>query len=383
MERLGVLDAQVGVVGLGAAGSSALWRTAARGATVLGFEQFEIAHSRGSSHGDSRLFRTALAEGPQYVDLVRRAKKLWRELEQESGEDLLGLVGGVSIGSPASEMLATTQATIDAYGLEHQKLTAEELQQRYPQHRVRDGAVGLLDPGTGYIRPEASIAAAVNAARRLGAKVAEQTPVTAVEPDKDGVWIRTTAGDYRVAQVIVSAGAWTSRLLPGLTVPIQVRRAVLSWFRPRAGKEELFLPERFPVFMHDDGSRRGWGAPMLDASGVKVGMHDNGGAPIEDPGANPRQVRPEELKAVTDFVRDTLPDLEPEVHRSHGCMISVTPDEAFSLGYTEAYPNVVVLAACSGHGFKHASAVGDVGAELAVEGQASLDVSAFSPDRFA
>ena len=368
---------------MGAAGSSALWRTAARGATVLGFEQFDIAHSRGSSHGDSRLFRTALAEGPQYVDLVQRAKRLWRELEQESGEHLLGLVGGVSIGSPDGDMLATTQRVVDEYRLEHERFGTEELRQRYPQHRVREGAAGLLDPGTGYIRPEASIRAAVDAARRLGAKVADRTLVTAVEPDGDGVWIRTTAGDYRVAKVIVSAGAWVKQLLPGLTVPVEVRRAVLSWFRPRSGREELFLPDRFPVFMHDDGDRRGWGAPMIDESGVKVGMHDNGGALIEDPGANPRQVRPEELEAVTEFVRDTLPDLEPVVHRSHGCMISVTPDEAFSLGYTQAYPNVVVLAACSGHGFKHASAVGDVGAELAVAGEASLDLSAFSPDRFA
>lgn len=317
------------------------------------------------------------------MDLVQRAKKLWRELEQESGEHLLGLVGGVSIGSPASEMLAATQEVINEYGLEHQSFGTEELRQRYPQHRVGNGAVGLLDPGTGYIRPEASIRAAVDAARRLGAKVADHTGVTAIEPDRDGVWIRTTAGDYRVAKVIVSAGAWLPRLLPGLTVPIEVRRAVLSWFRPRAGREELFLPDRFPVFMHDDGSRRGWGAPMLDASGVKVGMHDNHGTLIEDPGANPRQVQPEELEAVIEFVHDTLPDLEPAVHRSHGCMISVTPDEAFSLGYTQAYPNVVVLAACSGHGFKHASAVGDVGAELAVDGESTLDLSAFSPDRFA
>jgi sarcosine oxidase len=376
------LEADVGVIGLGAAGSAALWRLSAKGVHALGFEQFDVGHSRGSSHGDSRLFRTALAEGPEYVGLVRRAHDLWRELERESGDHLLGLVGGLSLGSRTSEMMATTQRVARDYGIPHEVLDTEEIRRRYPQHLIPDGHVGLLDPQTGYIRPEAAIRAATSAALKLGAKVFEGTSVTALEADSAGVWIRTSRGDYRVGKVIVSAGAWVSRLLPDLPVPIQVRRAVLSWFQPRPGREHLFTPDRFPVFMHDDGSRRGWGAPALDASGVKVGMHDNGGPCIDDPDSNPAMVRSEELKAVTAFVRDRLPDLDPTVRRSHGCMISVTPDEAFSIGYTRSYPNVIVLAACSGHGFKHAAAVGDSGAELALTGVSSLDLSPFSPDRF-
>ena len=272
-------------------------------------------------------------------------------LERESGDHLLGLVGGLSLGSPTSEMMATTQRVARDYGIPHEVLNTEEIRRRYPQHLIPDGHVGLLDPQTGYIRPEAAIKAATSTALKLGAKVFEGTCVTALEADSDGVWIRTSRGDYRVGKVIVAAGAWVSRLLPELPVPIQVHRAVLSWFQPRPGREHLFTPDRFPVFMHDDGSRRGWGAPALDASGVKVGMHDNGGPCIDDPDTNPAMVRGEELKAVTAFVRDRLPDLDPTVRRSHGCMISVTPDEAFSIGYTRSYPNVIVLAACSGHGF--------------------------------
>ncbi|GHJ32279.1 MULTISPECIES: N-methyl-L-tryptophan oxidase [Streptomyces] len=376
------MDAQVGVVGLGAAGSAALWRLAARGADVVGIEQFTPGHDRGSSHGHSRLFRMATSEGPQYAALARRAHDLWRELERVSGERLLDLPGGLSIGAPDSDLVKQVRQVTQDCGLPHDLLDHAELLRRYPQHRIADEAVAVLDPATGFIRPEAAIRAAARTAVGAGARIIDSARVEEILPDHDGVLIRTSERDIRVGTAVVAAGAWLPRLLPDLAIPLRVRRAILTWFTPRPGREELFTPERFPVFTHQAGDRVGWGAPMIDATGVKVGMQDNGGYLIDDPYANAAEVRPEEYEAVTDFVRTHLPDLVPQVRTPRGCMITMTPDEAFSIGFSSAYPRVVLLAACSGHGFKHASAVGDIGADLALGRTPALDISGFSPDRF-
>ncbi|WP_251152727.1 N-methyl-L-tryptophan oxidase [Cellulosimicrobium sp. Marseille-Q4280] len=379
-------DAQVGVVGLGAAGSAALWRAAARGASVVGFEQHEPGHPHGSSHGHSRLFRTALVEGPQYVDLVRHAHGLWRELERASGRDLLTLTGGLFVGRPDGAMLTATLDVVRAHDLPHELLDAAQVRARFPQHAVDDDVVGLLDPGTGVLRPEAAIVAAVEEARRLGARVRSHERVVAVEPEGGGVVVHSDGPDggrsWRVRRLVVAAGAWADRLLPALTVPHEVRRVLLTWFAPRPGQDAAHRPERFPAFVHEADGRLAWGAPAFEGRGVKVGLHDAPVPLVDDPSSNPIEAAPEEWREVAAWVAHRLPGLDPAAVTAEGCMYTRTPDEAFSIGEPAAYPGVVLAAACSGHGFKHASAVGDAVAALALDEAPLVDLGAFSPDRF-
>ncbi|WP_265522290.1 N-methyl-L-tryptophan oxidase [Oerskovia flava] len=387
-------DAQIGVVGLGAAGSSALWRAAARGASVVGFEQHTPGHAHGSSHGHTRLFRTALVEGPEYVGLALHARDLWRELESASGRELLTLTGGIFMGRPDGAMVTSTLDAVRAHGLPHELFDTDDLRRRFPQHVVDDGTVGLVDPGTGVVRSEAAIRAAVDVARALGAEVRTGARVVAIEPDDAGVTVRTSGpqGDEetRVERLVVAAGAWATDLLPRLTVPTEVRRVVLTWFGERdapsgsgTGAGAGFDPDRFPVFIHESDGHLAWGAPALEGHGVKVGLHDLPGPVVGHPSRNPLDATPDEWEPVARWVARRLPGLDPQAVTAEGCMITMTPDHSFSIGVPAAYPRVVLAAACSGHGFKHASAVGDAVAALAVGDTPAVDLTGFSPDRFA
>ncbi|MCP2032130.1 sarcosine oxidase [Okibacterium sp. HSC-33S16] len=380
------MDAQevdLAVVGLGAAGSQALLSAARRGASVLGIEQFSIAHDRGSSHGHSRLFRGGASEGPLYVDLARRSRELWEEAERQTGREILTLVSGLTLGSAESELIETTRAALEARGLPHETLDADEVRSRFPQHLVRDSDIGLIDPATGVVRPELSIATAVELAVDAGATVWANTPVTRVDDDGSRVVIDTERGRVVARKVILAAGAWNSTLLPDEASSFTVRRAILTWFLPRGDDWQHFAPDRFPVFTRDLDGVRGWGAPAIDDLGVKVGLQDQAGYSIENPSDNRRDVTPDEVQRVEAFVaRQFGGALEPQAVHARGCMITVTPDEHFVVGPSASHPNIVLLAACSGHGFKHSPAIGEIGADLALDGDSPFDLSLFAPSRF-
>lgn len=375
------VDAKVGVVGLGAAGSAALWRLAERGADVLGFEQFEAGHDRGSSHGHSRVFKEVTPQGPQESALSQRAAGLWRQLEAATGESYLHMTGGLSVGRPDGALVRELEAVSETTGLELERLDTEALARRFPQHKLDEGAVGVIDPASGYIEPERAIRGEWRMARERGARTVIGA-VLDVIPGTDYVEIVTAERTYRVETAVVAGGAWQASLLPWLPLTLKPRRATLSWFRPKAGREEAFAPEAFSVFTHEVDGQVGWGLPAFDGYDVKVGLDFVEGYEIDDPALNKPEVEPWELANVSEFVANRLPDLEPVPSRSRGCMITMTPDEQFTIGIPAAHPRVVVLSACSGRGFKMSAAVGDVGAELALTGSTELDISLFSPDRF-
>lgn len=376
------MDAQVGVIGLGAAGSAALWRSAARGADVIGFEQFGSGHDRGSSHGWSRVFKSVTPQGPQESALAQRAVGLWRELEAESGESVLHMTGGLSIGAPDGPLIAGLEKVSAETGLPLEYLDGAELRRRFPQHVVGEGDIAVIDPASGYLQPELAIRTEWSLARKLGARVVD-AEVLEVVPQDGSVLIVTAERTWEVGTAIVAAGAWQRTLLPFLPLQLTPRRATLSWFAPRAGKEELFTPDRFPAFTHEAIGETGWGLPEFDEWGAKIGLDFTAGYEIEDPSANRKQVEEWELARVRAFVAETLPDLDPVPAHSGGCMITMTPDEEFTIGIPAEHPRLVVLSACSGRGFKMSAAVGDVGAQLAMTGASDADLSVFSPDRFA
>lgn len=377
------MDNDVIVIGLGAAGSAALRAAARRGARCVGIEQFSIAHDRGSSHGRSRLFRSGTSEGPEYIDLAARSRQLWQELEQETGAAIVTVVGGLTIAAPQSELLRRTAAAMDARGLPYQMLTADDLRRRYPQHHIREEDIGILDPGTGVVRPELAISLSVEAARRDGAEIRTGTAVVRIEEQDTHVDVILSDGTVLTSsEVIVSAGAWTSQLLPRYAVPLTVRRAVLSWFRPREGFEAAFAAERFPVFTRELGDVTGWGAPVIDEYGVKIGLQDQDGYAIDDPAANDPQVSQEELDGVEAFCAAQFEHLVPIAQHPRGCMITLTPDERFAIGRMTTDSRIITIAACSGHGFKHSAAVGEMGVQLALGEEPVVDPAPFAPTRY-
>lgn len=375
------VDAKVGVIGLGSAGSAALWRLAERGADVLGFEQYGAGHDRGSSHGHSRVFKEVTPQGPQESALSQKAAGLWRQLEAESGATVLHLTGGLSIGQPDGPLIRELQRVSAQTGLELEYLEAEELQRRFPQHVLAAGEIGVIDPASGFLQPELAIRTEWRLAQAHGARVMASR-VLEVLPGENSVLIVTADHTFEVETAIVAAGAWQRTLLPYLPLELTPRRATLSWFQPKAGRESAFTVENFSVFTHEVGGQTGWGLPAFDGFGVKIGLDFTEGYEIDDPALNKAKVEPWELENVSAFVAANIPDLMPDPTSSRGCMITMTPDEEFSIGIPAEHPRLVVLSACSGRGFKMSAAVGDVGADLALTGTTDLDISAFSPDRF-
>ncbi|HEX7265131.1 MAG TPA: N-methyl-L-tryptophan oxidase, partial [Candidatus Dormibacteraeota bacterium] len=221
--------ADVAIVGLGAMGALSAWQLASRGATVIGIDRFAPGHDRGSSHGDTRIFRTAYFESPEYVPLLQRARVLWRQLEKETGADLLTLTGGLAIGPPDGELVSGVLSSARQNALSHRVLDASDMKRLYPQHLLAGDEVAVFEEDAGFLRPEASVAAATARARALGARVMSETEVTAIGPSDGDVVIETSAGRLIAKRVIVAAGAWTPKLMRDLDLPLVVERQVMVW----------------------------------------------------------------------------------------------------------------------------------------------------------
>jgi sarcosine oxidase len=375
--------ADVVVVGLGAMGSHALWRLAKRGLRVVGVEQFTPGHDRGSSHGESRIIRTAYSEGPGYVPLVLHAWRLWDELESESGQRLLERCGGLMLGTPDSPTVRGALASAAEYGLRHELLSSAQLRDRFPQHRVDADIIGFYEAGAGVIRPELGVVEAVKAALAAGAEVLEGERVLEVVPDPDRPAVRLADRTLEARRVVMAGGAWMPRLAPTLDPRLRVVRRVQAWFQARA--PETFSPRVFPVFVRNRaaGSGAWYGCPSLDGVTVKVALHEWPGIdePV-DPAEGPRPADDADAERLAGIVAATLPELRPWPVRMKACMYTVTPDQQFAVGQRRDLPGLTLLAGFSGHGFKFAPVLGEIAAQLAVNGVTDLPIELFDPHRF-
>jgi len=368
------------VVGLGAMGSATLWRAASRGVRAVGLDRFDPPHDRGSTHGQARVIRTAYAEDPAYVPLVRAAFPLWRELESGAGETLLVMTGAAMIGPAGSDVVGGALRSAQLHGLDHDLLDAEQASRRFPQFRLREDDVVFWERDAGVLRPEACVAAALRSAKRGGAEVRTNTRVELVEPHGDGVRVHVEDGIIEARRAVVCAGPWTAELLPQLPVPLWVERQVNAWFPTR--EPDLYQPPRFPVFIrHEPGGRRIYGTPGLDGGAtIKLAVHHEG-ARVQ-PDTVPREVTDADLAPLRQHVTEWMHAVDPTPLRSITCMYTNTPDENFVIDALPGAPQITVVSACSGHGFKFAGVIGDVAVDLAVDGGTARPIDAFSLRRF-
>ncbi|HXM58148.1 MAG TPA: N-methyl-L-tryptophan oxidase [Candidatus Dormibacteraeota bacterium] len=373
-----VVEADVIVLGVGTMGSMALWRLARRGASVVGLEQFAPGHDRGSGHGDSRMIRTAYYEGPEYVPLVQAAFPLWRELEAEAGVELLTMTGALMIGRPDGALVGGALRSARAHGLACETLSAAEAAERFPQHRLAPGEVALWEAAAGVLRPERAIVAAAERAITLGAELLTGVRAERVAVEDGSVTVQAANEEYRARHLIVCAGPWLGGLLPGLDLPLAVERQVMIWFSAR--DPARFAPGRFPAFGHERAGPFAYGLPSLDGATVKVAFH-HGGRTVS-PDDPDREVTDADLAPVAAFVAEALPDLDPRPVRAVVCVYTNTPDEHFVVGPAPGLPGVTVLGGFSGHGFKFAPVLGEIAADLALEGRTAHPIAGFSPARF-
>ncbi|HEV2249125.1 MAG TPA: N-methyl-L-tryptophan oxidase [Candidatus Limnocylindria bacterium] len=364
------------VVGLGADGSAAAAHLAARGATVLGLEAFGRGHTNGSSGGLTRVIRLAYYEHPDYVPLLKRAWTLWRELEAATGEDLLRQTGGVYAGPRAGELVAGSLRSAREHALEHELLDPAALRERLPLFRFDPDWWGLAEATAGYLVPEKAIAAHLALAERRGAELRFAERVASWSRDGEGVRVTTDRGTYHAAKLVIAAGAWTARLLPRLAPLLQVKRVPLFWFEPVAEREAL---ARLPVYIVDSGVGHGcYGFPYLADQGLKIATH-GAGTPA-DPDTVDREPHPADEAPVRAFIKERLPVADGPVRATKICMYTVTPDEQFIV---DGDGPVAYASACSGHGFKFASVMGEILADLALDGHTRHPIGFLSASRFA
>lgn len=364
------------VVGAGAMGSSSAQHLAERGSKTLVLEKFDLNHQHGSSHGKSRIIRTAYAEDPRYVPLVKRAFSLWRGLEKKSGNKLLTMTGGLMIGSPDSWLVKGVLASAREHALLHRVMGRREVAEEFPVFRMSEAEVAVHEKHAGFLLAEECVRTMKEAAEGAGAEFRFKEAVLSWESGGEGVEVRTSEGTYSAQKLVIAAGSRLTKLVPG--IPVQCERQAVFWFRPK-GNALMFSPSKMPVFvweLHD--SRIFYGVPD-HGEGVKAAQTHGGRMvdPEEAPGVTPNDLRP-----VRVFLRRRIPRANGRVVSSTTCLYTNTPDQHFVLDSHPRAENVLVVSPCSGHGFKFASVIGEAVAEMVLDGRTREDISLFSLARF-
>jgi sarcosine oxidase len=324
--------------------------------------------------------RQAYFENPAYVPLLHRANELWRALQRDSGTRLIQLTGGLMLGSPDGGVVKGTLASARTHGLPHEVLEAPEIRRRFPAFSVEDGKVGVLDEVAGVLFPEDCIRAHAAAATRAGAQLRWQEPVVSWKASGDSVAVKTAQGSYVAGTLVLCAGPWMGELLAGLSVPLAVERNVLYWFRPTTDLAR-FTPDKFPVFIIEyEPGKVFYGFPALADDGVKVARHHTGVSCT--PADIRRELTEEEIGEVRGILERNLPTVNGELLSATTCMYTNTPDGHFIIDRHPRHPNVIIASPCSGHGFKFASVIGEILADLVCDGETGHLIDMFRLGRF-
>ena len=369
----------VAIIGLGIMGTAALHRLAQRGCRVVGIDRFAPGHDRGSSHGETRVFRLGYFEHPSYVPLLREAHDLWRKLENEAGRKLLTTTGIVEIGPPDGELVRGTLASLELHGLRHEVLTAAKLNQRFPAFAVPPDYAGVFQPDGGFLFAEPAIKAQTDLAVAAGARVQTNQQVKTVRPHDNGVRITTSDGEIAARTAIIAAGPWLPTLLPQLRASLRVTRQVLGWLSPPSPSD--FTADRFPVFLFESPLGIHYGFPIHGSSGLKIAKHHHFDE-TADPETVDRGISPRDEAAILSFRDQFLPSAEGPLTAARTCLYTMTPDGHFIIDRLPDAPQVIVASPCSGHGFKFAPVIGEILADLATSGSSRRDISRFGLPRF-
>lgn len=354
----------VAILGLGAMGSAAAWALARRGARVVGCERFDLAHDRGSSHGETRLVRKAYFEHPDYVPLLHRSYELWDEIGEIVGSPLLHRTGLLLCGTPESELVSGAELAAGRYGLALELQAPGSHRPRlhdHPDERL------VFEPEGGYVEVDRAVRALQELARREGATLRGSTLVDGWNGDGETLRIRTSRGELRARRLVLAAGAWSGAFLTDLGVSVVAHRNLLFWFPA--------TPEwrTAPCFAFDLPEGFFYGFPDVSGRGVKVAQH-LAGEIVAAPETVDRALRPADLAPVARFVAERLEGVDPEPREHAVCLYEMSADGHFVLCPHPGDERIAIAAGFSGHGFKFAPVVGEALADLALDGRTELPI---------
>lgn len=376
------------VVGLGTAGAATCMTLARRGVSVLGLDAYNPPHRMGSHHGRSRSVRRAYLEGTGYLPMALRSWEGWRQLEKDSGEQLLVTTGNLTLGLPDGPALSGFLASARTANIPHEVLSAGEVRKRWPQLEPPDDYAAGMETQAGIVFPERCIRVFLRMAQAAGADLHVDEWVTAWTTHADGIEVHTTRGGYTAGRLLIAAGAGSRSLLGSSANLLAPKRVPVHWIDvPNAAAYGLGeLPVNFWQVprggTHDaaDSNREFYVLPVVEVGGrVKAAFH-NGLADC-DPEKPAPAVSAEEEAQIRSMLERFLPPLSGLPMTSETCIYTQTPDDHFILGALPENDNVFGVA-LAGHGFKFAPIVGQILADL-IQGIApAIDVDFFSPRRF-
>ena len=366
------------VAGVGGIGSAVVYELARRGTDVLGQERYSIPHSMGSSHGYTRIIRRTYHENPQYVSMVNRAYDRWKNLQEEYGEQLLYKTGSLTAGPETSELVEGALEACREHSVPYESIDTDELPERFPGFQLPSDFEIIYQRDGGFVRPEKGIVAHVELAHRAGATVRAREKAVDWQSTTTGVKVRTNKGQYEADRLVVAAGAWTGTVVESVGDLLSPERQVISWIQPE--ERDNFTPENLPVFIISDGDDTHYGIPIFGAPGVKFGRHYHLNERI-DPDQMNREPTERDETLLRDAADEYLTIANGEIMGLETCIYTNTPDRDFILDTVPNHPNVVVLGGFSGHGYKFAGAIGEIGADLANGNETTLDITPFEIDR--
>jgi sarcosine oxidase len=379
------------VIGLGAMGSATVYQLARRGVKTLGIDRYSPPHQRGSTHGDTRIFRQAIGEGDGYTPIAQRSFEIWRELEELSNVELLTVTGGLVLGESISggslhgksDFLKRTIDSANRYAIAHEILDAREIKRRFPQFNVPTDSCAYYEHLAGYLAPERCVKVQLSLAKESGADIRINEKVVSFVPEDDGVRVETENGVYFAEMLIASAGPWLSELIGhNLANKLNVYRQVQYWFE--VDNPAQFEVGRCPVFIWDFGTGAGmYGFPTVAkySNGIKVATEQYAASTTPED-VNRIVTDDEKAGMYNTTIKGRLLNVKNRCLHAETCLYTVTPDSDFIVDRLPNFPQIIVASPCSGHGFKHSAAIGEILAELAIYGKSKLDISGFGLGRF-
>ncbi|HKQ49064.1 MAG TPA: N-methyl-L-tryptophan oxidase [Phycisphaerae bacterium] len=362
------------VLGVGAMGSAACYHLARRGLSVLGIEQFEIGHDRGSSHGRTRVIRKAYFEDPRYVPLLHECYALWHELEAASGETLMQTTGCLNMGPAGHECILGVRESVERHELPHEFLAADEIRRRWSVFQPNEGDVGVFEADGGMLFPEKCVAAHVRLAEARGCRILQRARVEGWSATPGGVVVQAGGERFEARHLVITAGAWLPVIAAQLGLPLIIERQVQAWFAP--AEAEAFAVGRMPVFIHFLSDRSYYGLPHVGDGAVKVARHHGGTATTAD--TADRTVSAADEADIRSYLLRHLPEADGKLLDAKVCLYTNTPDDHFIIDRHPRHENVSVAGGFSGHGFKFSGLVGRVLSDLIVDGRTASPIELFS-----
>ncbi|XP_077398150.1 peroxisomal sarcosine oxidase [Festucalex cinctus] len=369
------------VIGAGVQGSFTAYQLAKRKKETLLLEQFTLPHTRGSSHGQTRIIRKAY-EQDFYTRMMNESYELWAQLERAAGVKLYRRTGLLVMGPEKSRSYLDFKSSLEKNKIPMVLLSPDNFSQHIPNVILADGDGAFVDTTAGVLYADRALKVAQDEFQKLGGVIKDQEKVTDIKPGPL-VTVSTSAGVYQAKGLVIAAGPWTSTLLArvDLHLPLEVVKINVCYWKEKI-PESYHVKKRFPCFLLTEGQFQDhiYGLPSNEYPGLMKICYHNGSA--TEPDQRDKQTDAADVDILRRYIARSLPGLIPEPAVVESCMYTLTPDRHFVLDRHPAYGNIIIGAGFSGHGFKFGPVVGKLLCELSLGEVPSYDLSPFRIGRF-